>query len=224
MSTSHKDGMNEASQRDNNRLLLGVTGSIATGKSTVANMLEDLGAPIIDFDVLARVVVEPGKPAWKNIVSFFGEQVLLEDKTLNREKLREIVFNDVEKRKMLESFIHPVISEEYLKHVEQYSTENPNAIIQVVVPLLIETNMQAMYDNVLMVYVPEKEQIKRLIKRDNNTKTLAMKIIRSQMSVEEKKKHCDLFIDNSGSIEETRQQVGQLWQKLKKIQKERIKG
>ncbi len=96
-------------------LLLGVTGSIATGKTTVAEMLEELGAPAIDFDVLSRVVVEPDKPAWRDIVSFFGEQVLLEDRTLDREKLREVVFRDLEKKKKLESFIHPRIGEEFLK-------------------------------------------------------------------------------------------------------------
>ena len=107
--------------RNPHRLLLGVTGSIGTGKSTVAKMLEELGAPIIDFDVLSRIVVEPGKPAYQDIVSFFGEQVLAEDKTLDREKLREIVFRDMEKRKKLESFTHPRIREAYAEQVEQLS-------------------------------------------------------------------------------------------------------
>ena len=92
---------------DDNRLLLGVTGSIATGKTTVAAMLEELGAYTIDFDVLSRVVVEPDKPAWKDIVAFFGEQVLAEDRSLDRTKLRQIVFKDLEKKKKLESFQHP---------------------------------------------------------------------------------------------------------------------
>jgi dephospho-CoA kinase len=102
-----------------NRLLLGVTGSIATGKSTVAAMLAELGARTIDFDVLSRVVVEPGKPAWKDIVAFFGEQVLREDQTLDREKLRDIVFKDIEKKKKLESFQHPRIGEEFIELVKQ---------------------------------------------------------------------------------------------------------
>jgi dephospho-CoA kinase len=206
---------------NDNRLLVGVTGSIATGKSTVADMLEELGAPMIDFDLLSRVVVETDKPAWKDIVSFFGKQVLNEDNTLDREKLREIVFRDMEKRKKLESFTHPRIFEEFYKNVEEISAKQPGAIIQVVVPLLIEGNMQAMFDHLLMVYVPEKEQIKRLIKRDKNSKELAMKIIQSQISVEEKKGYCDLLVDNAGSLEETRAQVKDIWEKLKKIQKER---
>ncbi len=137
-------------------LLLGVTGSIATGKTTVAKMLEELGAPAIDFDVLSRVVVEPDKPAWRDIVSFFGEQVLLEDRTLDREKLRDVVFRDLEKKKKLESFIHPRIGEEFFKRVQQFVSQDPNAIIQVVVPLLIETNMHALFHNLLMVYTPEE--------------------------------------------------------------------
>jgi dephospho-CoA kinase len=202
-------------------LLLGVTGSIATGKTTVAKMLEELGAPVVDFDVLSRVVVEPDKPAWRDIVSFFGEQVLLPDKTLDRDKLREIVFRDLEKKKKLESFIHPQIGAEFMKLVQQYVKQDPNAIIQVVVPLLIETNMHALFHNLLMVYAPEETQKRRLIERDELTEELAMSMIRSQLSVEEKKGYCDLLIDNSGSLEETRRQVEELWGKLKQIQRDR---
>ena len=205
---------------DDNRLLLGVTGSIATGKTTVANMLEELGAPIIDFDVLSRVVVEPDKPAWKDIVSYFGEQVLQEDRTLDRDKLREIVFQDMEKRKKLESFIFPGIGEEFSRLIEQYTKEDPNAIIQVVIPLLFETNMHPIFHNLLMVYAPEEVQKKRLIERDGMTEEMAMNMIRSQISVEEKRGYCDLIIDNSGSLEETRKKVEELWEKLKQIQKD----
>jgi dephospho-CoA kinase len=204
-----------------NRLLLGVTGSIATGKTTVAAMLEELGARTIDFDVLSRVVVEPGKPAWNDIVAFFGKQVLREDQTLDREKLRDIIFKDMEKKKKLESFQHPRIGEEFMELVKQYAGEDPNAIIQVVVPLLIEVNMHPLFHNILMVYASEAEQKKRLMNRDGSSEEMAMNMIRSQLSVEEKKGFCDLIIDNSGSLEETRKQVEKLWQKLKEIQSER---
>jgi dephospho-CoA kinase len=204
-----------------NRLLLGVTGSIATGKTTVAGMLEELGARTIDFDVLSRVVVEPDKPAWKDIVAFFGEQILAEDRTLDRTKLREIVFQDLEKKKKLESFQHPRIFEEFIKQVEQYAGENPNVIIQAVVPLLIEVNMQSLFHNILMVYASEDEQKKRLMSRDGASEEMAMNMIRSQLTVDEKKGYCDLVVDNSGSLNQTRQQVKKLWQKLKQIQRER---
>ena len=206
---------------DDKRLLLGVTGSIATGKSTVAGMLEELGARTIDFDVLSRVVVEPDKPAWQDIVAYFGEQVLAEDRSLDRTKLREIVFKDLEKKKKLESFQHPRIFEEFVRQVEQYTREGDNVIIQAVVPLLIEVNMQSLFHNILMVYASEDEQKKRLMKRDGATEEMAMNMIRSQLSVDEKKGYCDLIVDNSGSLEETRQQVAKLWRQLQKIQKER---
>jgi dephospho-CoA kinase len=200
-----------------NRLLLGVTGGIGTGKSTVARMFEELGAPIIDFDVLSRVVVEPGKPAYQDIVSFFGEQVLQEDKTLNREKLREIVFRDMEKRKKLEYFTHLRIGKEFERLVEQYTQEGRDVIIQAVIPLLIETHMQAMFDHLLMVYAPEHIQLKRLMERDRCSKDLAKSIILAQMSVEEKKGYCDLIVDNSGPLEHTRAQVEAIWRQLKEV-------
>jgi len=206
---------------NDDRLLLGVTGSIATGKSTVAGMLEALGARTIDFDVLSRVVVEPGKPAWEDIVAYFGKQVLNEDQTLDREKLREIVFRDLEEKKKLEGFIHPRISEEFVKMIDAYTREEPEAIIQAVVPLLIETNMQAFFHHILMVYASEEAQKKRLMARDGCTEEMATNMIRSQISVEEKKGYCDLIIDNSGTEEETRKQVEKLWQKLQKLRKER---
>jgi len=206
-------------KRNPRRLLLGVTGSIATGKSTVARMLEEMGAPMIDFDVLSREVMEPGKPAYRDIVSYFGEQVLSEDKTLDREKLKEIVFRDMEKRKKLESFTHPRIIEAYLKQVEKLSQGKEPVIIQAVVPLLIEARLQTLFNLLLMVYAPEEVQLKRLMERDGISKELAMNIIRSQMSVEEKKGYCDLIVDNSGPLEETRRQVEMVWRKLQKIQK-----
>ena len=206
---------------DDNRLLLGVTGSIATGKSTVVRMLEALGAPVIDFDVLSRVVMEPGKPAWEDTVNFFGEHILLEDRTIDRQKLREIVFQDIELRKKLESFQFPRIREEFERLVEVYAGKDPDAIIQVVVPLLIETGMQAVFHHVLMVYAPEDVQKKRLIERDRISESLALRMIQSQISPDEKKGYCDLVIDNSGTSEETREQVQALWTRLKQLQRER---
>jgi dephospho-CoA kinase len=203
------------------RLLLGVTGSIATGKSTVAGMLEELGACTIDFDVLSRVVVEPGKPAWEDIVAYFGKQVLNEDRTLDREKLREIVFRDLEEKKKLEGFLHPRISEEFVKMVDDCTRKDPRAIIQAVVPLLIETHMQAFFHNILMVYATEEEQKCRLMARDGCSEEMAMNMIRSQLSVEEKKGYCDLIIDNTGPEKETRKQVEKLWKKLQKLRQER---
>ncbi len=202
---------------NDNRLLIGVTGSIATGKTTVAEMLEELGAKTIDFDILSQVVVEPGKPAYDDIVTFFGEQILRPDKTLDREKLRDIVFRDLEKKKKLESLQHPRIGDEFIRLVEQFVSKDPNAIIQAVAPLLIESNMHPLFHHILMVSASEEEQKRRLMERDGLSEEMAVNMIRSQLSVEEKKSYCDLIIDNSGSLEETRKQVERLWEKLKRF-------
>jgi dephospho-CoA kinase len=198
-------------------ILLGVTGSISTGKSTVSAMLEELGAPLIDFDILARTIVEPGRPAYSDILSYFGKQILDESGAIDRKKLGAIVFTDMEKRKKLESFTHPRIGEEYVRLVAKYAAENPQAIIQVSVPLLIETNMNFMFDKILLVYVSEEEQIRRLMARDGIGRPMAESMVRSQISIEEKKGYADYVIDNSGTPEATRSQVSALWKELQEI-------
>jgi len=198
-------------------LLLGVTGGIATGKTAVANMLEEMGAPIIDFDVLARKVVEPEEPAWKEIVSFFGEQVLQEDRTLDRKKISGIVFSDIEKRKKLESFTHPRIGEEFMKQVDEITSKTPDAVIQVVIPLLIEGHMQHMFDKILVVYTPRETQIERLALRDGISKQEAENIIASQLPIDEKLGYADFVVNNKKTLDDARKQVEDLWQDLQEI-------
>ncbi len=208
---------------DDNRLLLAVTGGIASGKSTVSNMLEERGAPIVDFDVIARKVVEPGTSALKDIVEYFGKQVLNEDGSLDRKRLSKIVFGDLEKRKKLESFTHPRIHEAWVGEVNRIAEKDPDAIIQVAVPLLIELNMQYMFHKVLVVYVPREKQIERLMKRDGITEKEAEDILNAQLPIDEKLGYADFVIYNDGTIEETRKQVDDLWETLKQIQSEKKK-
>lgn len=219
------DGINqlEGIRGTDNRLLLGVTGGIASGKTTVANLLHEKGAAIIDFDVLARLVVEPDKPAWKQIVNFFGEQVLNEDRTLDRKALSQIVFNDLVKRKKLESFTHPQINNEFIKQLNAIVAEDPNAIILVVVPLLLELNLNYLFHKILLVYVPEEEMATRLAQRDDISEEEARNMLRSQLPMQEKLGLADLVLDNSGSLEETQTKVDDLWNQIKGIQKE-IRG
>ena len=202
------------------RMLIGVTGGIASGKTTVANMLAEMGAPIVDFDVIARLVVEPGKPAWKKIVDFFGKQVLQEDDTLDRKKLSNIVFRDMEKRKKLESFTHPAIGEEFLRQVKEISDGTPGAVIQVVIPLLIELNLQYQFHKLLMVYVSPEVQVERLAERDGISKEEAANILKAQLPIDEKVSYADYVIHNDKSVEETRKEVEKLWDTIKKDQKE----
>ena len=198
------------------QFILGVTGGVASGKSTVSAMLTDLGAPLIDFDVLARLVVEPGRPALQSIIDYFGKTVLRTDGTLDRKKLSGIVFNHPEKRHKLEEFTHAAIFEEYRNQVDRLAAANPGAIIQVAVPLLMELNLQSMFDQVLVVYVTPAQQVVRLVARDGINATAAANILESQLPIDEKVAAADYVIDNGGTLEETRQQVEKLWKKLHK--------
>ncbi len=202
-----------------NRLLLGVTGGIASGKTTVALMLSELGARIIDFDALSRVVVEPGTQAWKEIVAYFGKEILLEDQTINREKLSKIVFQDPGKRKKLESFIHPRIYDLYLQRLKNDAYNEEGIIISVIIPLLFEVNLQNLFHKVLLVYVPQEVQIERLMKRDHLSREEALNRLKSQLPIEGKRGFADFIVDNSGSLEDTKQQLRSIWKKLKEPQK-----
>ena len=197
-----------------NRFLLGVTGGIATGKSTVVNMLKEKGASVIDFDLLARRVVEPDKPAWKNIVAYFGEQVLQEDRTLDRKKLADIAFGDLEKRKKIEGFTHPEIYGEFFRELTEITARTPEAIVLVDIPLMIESNLQYLFHKLMVVYTPEEKQIQRLMARDGISRDEAMARMKSQLPIDEKIDYADFVIRNEGNLEETRRQVDDLWEKI----------
>jgi dephospho-CoA kinase len=211
-------------KENDNHLLLGVTGGIASGKTVVAKMLEGLGAPLIDFDVLARQVAEPGKPAFTQIVDYFGKEVLQGDGTLDRKKLSKIVFQDTEKRNQLEGFTHPPIYEAFLKRVRAITEKDPEAIIQAVVPLLIEKNLQSIFDKVLVVYVPEEQQIERLVERDGISRKEAAHMLKAQLPINEKLAYADFVVNNEGSMEETKRQVEEVWRELKRLQGEKARS
>ncbi|MBL0700229.1 MAG: dephospho-CoA kinase [Desulfosarcina sp.] len=214
------EGLIKKLRGNDNRLLLGVTGGIASGKTTVAKMLEEFGAPIVDFDLLSRKVVEPGKPAWKKIVEYFGKQVLQDNETLDRKKLSDIVFGDPEKRKKLESFTHPEIYDEFIEQVNQIASATPDPVIQVVIPLLIEVNLTYIFDKILVVYIPQEMQIERLAQRDGISAVEAANILKSQLPIDEKIRFADFKINNANSLKETEAQVKELWKTLKDIQQE----
>jgi dephospho-CoA kinase len=198
-------------------LILGVTGGIASGKSTVADMLQELGAPIIDFDLIAREVVVPGSPAWKEIADYFGTVILKRNGSLDRKKLSEKVFANPEKRKKLESITHPWIVDLFLKRVNEHAKDDSTAILQAVIPLLFEAGLQKLVHKILVVSVPREMQVERLTKRDHISREQAEKILKAQMPIEDKRKQADFVIYNGKGLKETRKQVMDLWQTLTRI-------
>lgn len=193
-------------------LVIGLTGSIATGKSTISNMLVKMNYPVVDADQIAREVVEPGKTAYEQIVEYFGESILNEDRTINRKKLGSIVFNNKDEREKLNSLIHPEIRKEMLRQRDYYIEQNYPAVI-LDIPLLFESNLFHYVDKVLVVYVEPHIQLERLMKRDGSTKEDALSRINSQISIEEKKEKADAVIDNSGTVEESEMQLQEILRK-----------
>ncbi|ALS20891.1 MULTISPECIES: dephospho-CoA kinase [Paenibacillus] len=190
---------------------IGLTGGIACGKSTVASMLVRRGALLIDADRIAREVVEPGTPALTQVIERFGADLLLEDGSLDRKKLGERVFGNTAALKDLEALLHPPIRAAMRERMEAYETQHPDKLVVVDVPLLYESHLQAMYSEVMVVYVPRHVQMERLMKRDGLTEEQANKRLDAQMPIEKKKELADIVIDNSGTIEETEQQIEQFW-------------
>ncbi|UVI28481.1 dephospho-CoA kinase [Paenibacillus spongiae] len=192
---------------------LGLTGGIASGKSTVSAMLVKLGAKLVDADQVAREVVLPGEPALGRIVARFGQAVLNEDGTLNRSKLGSLVFTpDKQKLKDLESILHPAIRARMQERMDAYLQEDPNLLVIADIPLLYETGQAELYDAVMVVYVPAEMQLQRLMEREGLTEEQASLRIGLQMDIEEKKRLATYVIDNSGSLEATERQVRQFWQ------------
>jgi dephospho-CoA kinase len=195
-------------------IVVGLTGGIGSGKSTASEMFRELGAHIIDYDILARQVVEPYQSAWNGIVDTFGNAVLNEDMTLNREKLGEIVFNDPEKLQTLNKITHPAVFDTAEKHVEAIMALDRNAFIIKDVPLLIETGIHKTVAKIIVVAANLENRLLRLVKR-GLTEVEALKRIESQMPIEEKVKLADFVIENDGSFDETRVQVERVYKAVR---------
>ncbi|MHA7964817.1 dephospho-CoA kinase [Paenibacillus sp. CAU 1782] len=188
-------------------MIIGLTGGIASGKSTVAEMLTERGAKLVDADAVAREIVRPGEPALEAIASCFGQAILLEDGTLDRKALGEIVFRDAGKLEQLESITHPAIRKRMWEKIRFYEGEEPKALIVADIPLLFETKQEHLYEGVLVVYVPFEVQLSRLMKRNGMEEEEARRRIGLQMDMEEKRQRGSWIIDNSGTLEETARQV-----------------
>lgn len=198
-------------------IIAGLTGGIATGKSLVASCLADHGAIIIDADKIAHDVVVRGRPAWEDIVRTFGKEFLLPDGEIDRKALGKTVFADTAKRDTLNHIVHPRVFEEISSAiavaVETHGALDPVIILDV--PLLFETKMDVELPEVIVVFAPVETQLQRLMARDNSTEEDALARISSQLPITEKKGKADYVIDNSGSMDSTRQQVVDLYAILK---------
>lgn len=196
--------------------VIGLTGGIASGKSTVSRYLAKLGAIILDADQIAREIVAPGKPALQEIVKEFGEDVLLPDGSLDRARLGKLVFADKAKRDRLNQITHPKIFAEIRERIARLR-ESYDCLHRVVVidaPLLIEAGFVPLVESVWLVAVDEETQIKRLMERDGYSREEAEARLKSQMPLEQKLAYADQIIQNTGTLEETIARINELWNRL----------
>lgn len=187
-------------------MIVGLTGGIGSGKSEVSRRFENLGIDVIDADVVAREVVDLGKPALKEIAEHFGQHVLNNDQTLNRSKLREIIFNKNQEKKWLENLLHPLIRAEIISQLKQ--SKSPYKILSS--PLLLETNQHELTDRILVVDADPSLQIARVMNRDTNSLDQIKKIMETQMERNERCAKADDIIENHGDFAELDAQVSNL--------------
>ncbi|MBC1500280.1 dephospho-CoA kinase [Listeria weihenstephanensis] len=191
--------------------IIGVTGGIASGKTTVSKMLQEAGYPIVDADIAARKVVEKGTEGARQIEATFGIEVFQANGELDRQTLGNIIFHDPKRREQLNAIVHPLVKQWMLAERDRL-IENGAEIIVFDIPLLIESKLEKLVDTIVVVAVDEETQLTRLMERNNATESEAIARISSQMPLSEKVKHANTVIDNSGSLQETKQQVDALVQ------------
>jgi dephospho-CoA kinase len=199
-------------------LKVGLTGGIATGKSYVIAVLRELGCEAIDADSIAHQVIEPGRPAYHDIVNHFGRAVLNEDGAINRAALGGIVFADQAQREKLNSIVHPRVYEAQAEWLAEIARRDPDAIAVIDAALMIETGSYRRFDKLIVVYCEPELQLRRLVERNNLTREQAMARISAQMSSEEKLKYADYAINTSNGFEDTRRQVERVYDELRKLQ------
>jgi len=197
-------------------LIIGLTGGIVSGKSTVARMFKDLGAKIVDADKLGHKVILPQGAAWKRIIKIFGKDILQKDQTINREKLGKIVFANQNLLKKLNKITHPEIIKLIKKEISlaKDDSKEEKKILIIDAALIYETKIDRLMDKIIVVYLDEEEQLKRLIKRNNLSEKEALQKIKSQIPLKEKIEIADYVIDNSNSLDKTREQVEKIWENL----------
>ena len=194
-------------------MLLGLTGNIASGKSTVASIFKKNGMPNVNADSISREIVKPGEKAWELIFEYFGQDILLPDKNIDRKKLGDIIFRNSTKRKKLEEITHPFIIERTMAKAKILEENFKYVLVEV--PLLFETKMESFFDLIVLVYADKQTQVERLMLREGLSEKEALFRINSQIDVEVKKERADVIINNNQSLEKTEEQVLRLIKDLK---------
>jgi len=204
-------------------LIVGLTGGVASGKTAASQVLKEEGAYIIDADQIARELVQPQKPAWNELIRAFGKEILQEDGSIHRKKLAEKVFADPKQRKRLNQILHPRIKEEMGRRTKEIGQKDPEAIVVIDAPLLVELGDHYEMDKLIVVTSTQTQQIERLKERDGIGPEAALKILSSQMSLGEKVKLADFIIGNEGSLEETKKRAREVFKELKKVMRKKKK-
>ncbi|AIQ73474.1 MULTISPECIES: dephospho-CoA kinase [Paenibacillus] len=195
-------------------MIIGLTGGIASGKSTVSALLVNKGARLVDADVIAREVMLPGHEVLAAAAKQFGKEILFPDGTLNRAKLGEIVFQDPVALQTLNNLTHPAIRQEIKNRMYSMEQEEPKRLIIVDIPLLFESGLESLFHEIVVVYVPREVQITRLMERNRLSLEEAEARLNAQMDIEQKRNKADYIIDNSGDLAYTEQQVAVFWDRL----------
>ena len=201
-------------------LKVGLTGGIASGKSYVVSVLRELGCEVVDADLVAHQVMEPGRPAYDDVVAHFGREILGPDGGIDRTRLGAIVFADPKEREKLNSIVHPRVYEAQMNWMIEVYQRNPRAIAVIDAALMIETGSYRRFDKIVVVHCAPEIQLERLMHRNQMTREEALARISAQMPAAEKLKYADFHIDTSGSFEDTRRQVEALYQALSQLPQE----
>ena len=192
---------------------LGLTGGIASGKSTADDFFKKKNIPIFDSDLIAHKIMEVGQAGYQAVVDYFGSKILTDNQTINRRKLGEIVFNDQAKLKKLNSLTHPLVHQEIKRQMEQYRL-NQEKLVVIDVPLLFESGFESLCDGVLVISISPELQLKRLMKRNNFTEKEALSRINNQMPLSEKEKRATYVVANTGTINDLEKKLSDLLQKI----------
>lgn len=204
-------------------VVIGVTGGVGTGKSTVAKMFRQLGAVVLDADAIAHQLMEPKRLCWRRVVESFGEGVLNEDQSINRRQIADIVFRDAQRRKDLEAIIHPAVLRQIKQRLHRLQHSRRIRAVVLDVPLLVEVDAHGMADALVVVTAPRQAQLARLAHRYGDSEEVDARIA-AQMEVSAKAALADVVVDNAGTLDATRTQVKRIWEQLVPSHKHRSKS